>query len=170
MIGALAVLTAVLFGQTPDFIDVEPSGDGYRILAAGGWLYRWRPGGEVMLEAKLEAPAVDLLSCDGSRAIAVGPGGAVFVAAPLAPFRRAASVTPSDLWAVAGANCQDVLAVGESGSVLRIHASADPIQVERVSVPTDRPLYGVAISAGQAIAAGAGGVVLRRDSAGAWSR
>ena len=165
MVLPLMLVLGLSLGQAPDFLDVQPVGGDYQVLAGGGLVYRWSGRGQLVLEAQLGAPATALYTCDNRRSIAVGPRGQVHVSASGLAWRPVTLEGAKDLWAVAGAGCDRVLIGGEGGLWQGSLASEEP-SFQRVPLPTQLPLYGVATERERAVAVGAGGtVLLRRFSA-----
>jgi len=165
MVLPLMLVLGLSLGQAPDFLDVQPVGADYQVLAGGGLVYRWSGRGQLVLEAQLGAPATALHACDNRRSVAVGPKGQVHVSASGLAWRSLTLEGAKDLWAVAGAGCDRVLIGGEGGLWQGSLASEQP-SFQRVPLPTPLPLYGVATERERAVAVGAGGtVLLRRFSA-----
>jgi photosystem II stability/assembly factor-like uncharacterized protein len=165
MVLPLMLVLGLSLGQAPDFLDVQPVGGDHQVLAGGGLVYRWSGRGQLVLEAQLGSPATALHTCDNRRSIAVGLEGQVHVSTSGLAWRPITLEGAKDLWAVAGAGCDRVLLGGEGGLWQGSLANEEP-SFQRVPLPTQLPLYGVATERERAVAVGAGGtVLLRRFSA-----
>ena len=161
MVLPLMLVLGLSLGQAPDFLDVQPVGSGYQVLAGGGLVYRWSGRGELVLETQLGTPATALYTCDNRQGVAVGPQGRVHVSASGLAWRSVSLEGAKDLWAVAGAGCERVLIAGEGG-LWQGSLTGEAPSFSRLSLPTQVPLYGVAAERERAVAVGAGGTVLLR--------
>ena len=160
MVLPLMLILGLSLGQAPDFLDVQPMGSGYQVLAGGGLVYRWSGRGELVLEAQLGAPATALYTCDNRHAVAVGSQGQVHVSASGLAWRRVTLEGASDLWAVAGSGCERVLLAGDGGLWQGSLTSEAPV-FTRLPLPAKLPpLYGLSVERERAVAVGAGGTVL----------
>jgi hypothetical protein len=160
MVLPLMLMLGLSLGQAPDFLDVQPLGSGYQVLAGGGLVYRWSGQGELVLEAQLGAPATALYTCDNRHAAAVGSQGQVHVSASGLARRRVTLEGASDLWAVAGSGCERVLLAGDGGLWQGSLTSEVPV-FTRLPLPAKLPpLYGLSVERERAVAVGAGGTVL----------
>lgn len=65
MVLPLMLVLGLSLGQSPDFLEVQPLGGGYQVLAGGGLVYRWSGRGELTLEAQLGSPATALAAFAG---------------------------------------------------------------------------------------------------------
>jgi photosystem II stability/assembly factor-like uncharacterized protein len=161
MVLPLMLVLGLSLGQSPDFLEVQPLGGGYQVLAGGGLVYRWSGRGELTLEAQLGSPATALYTCDARHSLAVGPGGRVFASASGLAWRQSTLEGGKSLWAVAGAGCAQVLIAGDGGLWQGSLTGEAPV-FSPVALPTRLPLYGLAVEREQAVAVGAGGTVLLR--------
>ncbi len=161
MVLPLMLVLGLSLGQAPDFLEVQPLGGGYQVLAGGGLVYRWSGRGELTLEAQLGSPATALYACDGRHGIAVGPAGRVHVSSSGLAWRPLALEGGGGLWAVAGAGCERVLIAG-NGGLWQGSLTGEAPGFFPVALPTRLPLYGLAVEREQAVAVGAGGTVLLR--------
>lgn len=161
MVLPLMLVLGLSLGQAPDFLEVQPLGSGYQVLAGGGLVYRWSGRGELTLEAQLGSPATALYTCDGRHGIAVGSAGRVHVSSSGLAWRTVTLEGGKGLWAVAGAGCERVLIAGDGGLWQGSLVGEAPA-FSPVALPTRLPLYGLAVEREQAVAVGAGGTVLLR--------